>query len=78
MRFSKSWIVTKKDLSVFRKNKYILYSLVALPIIIGIVLPVTFIVALTAQAQAANLPASGDCGLRPIDIAKLWALSTSS
>jgi ABC-2 type transport system permease protein len=56
MRFSKSWIVTQKDLSVFRKNKYILYSLVALPIIIGIVLPVTFILALTAQGQATNLP----------------------
>jgi ABC-2 type transport system permease protein len=56
MRFSKSWIVTKKDLSVFRKNKYILYSLVALPIIIGVVLPITFILALAAQAQATNLP----------------------
>ena len=56
MRFSKSWIVTKKDLSVFRKNKYILYSLVALPIIIGVVLPITFILALTTQAQSANLP----------------------
>ncbi|HTY75610.1 MAG TPA: ABC transporter permease subunit [Candidatus Nanoarchaeia archaeon] len=55
MRFSKSWIVTKKDLSVFRKNKYVLYSLVALPIIIGVVLPITFILALTAQSQGANL-----------------------
>ena len=55
MRFSKSWIVTRKDLAVFRKNKYILYSLVALPIIIGIVLPVTFMLAVTAQSQAAHL-----------------------
>ena len=55
MRFSKSWIVTSKDLSVFRKNKYILYSLVALPLIIGIVLPTIFIFALQSQSQTANL-----------------------
>jgi ABC-type Na+ efflux pump permease subunit len=55
MRLSKSWIVTNKDLSVFKKNKYILYSLVALPLIIGIVLPIVFIFALSAQAEAANL-----------------------
>ncbi len=55
MRFSKSWIVTTKDLSVFKKNKYILYSLVALPLIIGIVLPIVFILALETQAQATNL-----------------------
>ena len=35
MRLWKSWIVTKKDLSVFKKNKYVLYSLVAMPLIIG-------------------------------------------
>ncbi len=43
MRLWKSWIVTQKDLSVFKKNKYVLYSLVAIPIIMGVVLPVIFI-----------------------------------
>jgi ABC-type transport system involved in multi-copper enzyme maturation permease subunit len=51
MRLSKSWIVTLKDLSVFKKNKYILYSLIAMPIIVGVVLPVIFIFALNAQAS---------------------------
>ena len=46
MRLWKSWIVTQKDLSVFKKNKYVLYSLVAMPIIMGVVLPVIFIFAL--------------------------------
>jgi ABC-2 type transport system permease protein len=50
MRLWKSWIVTKKDISVLRKNKYILYSLIAMPVIIGIVLPIIFIFALNAQA----------------------------
>jgi ABC-type transport system involved in multi-copper enzyme maturation permease subunit len=51
MRLSKSWIVTLKDLSVFKKNKYILYSLIAMPLIVGVVLPVIFIFALNAQAS---------------------------
>jgi ABC-2 type transport system permease protein len=50
MRLWKSWIVTQKDLSVFKKNKYVLYSLVAMPIIMGVVLPVIFIYALNSQA----------------------------
>jgi ABC-type Na+ efflux pump permease subunit len=49
MRLWKSWIVTQKDLSVFKKNKYVLYSLVAMPIIMGVVLPLIFIFALNAQ-----------------------------
>ena len=49
MRLWKSWIVTQKDLSVFKKNKYVLYSLVAMPIIMGVVLPVIFIFALDAE-----------------------------
>jgi ABC-2 type transport system permease protein len=52
MRFWKSWIVTKKDLSVFKKNKYVLYSLIAMPIILGVVLPVIFIFALNAQISS--------------------------
>jgi ABC-2 type transport system permease protein len=48
MRLWKSLIVTQKDLSVFKKNKYVLYSLVAMPIIMGVVLPVIFIFALDA------------------------------
>ena len=51
MRLWKSWIVTSKDLSVFRKNKYILYSLVSLPLIVGVVLPIILIYALEAQAS---------------------------
>jgi len=51
MRLWKSWIVTAKDLSVFKKNKYILYSLIVLPLAVGVVLPIVFIYALEAQAS---------------------------
>ncbi len=52
MRLWKSWIVTQKDLSVFKKNKYVLYSLVAMPVIMGVVLPVIFIFALDAEISS--------------------------
>ena len=53
MRLWKSWIVTRKDLSVFRKNKYVLYSLIAMPIMLGVILPIIFIFAINAQLDAA-------------------------
>jgi ABC-2 type transport system permease protein len=53
MRFGKAWIVTAKDLSVFRNNKYILYSLIAMPLLMGLLIPVMLIY--TLQAQAALL-----------------------
>jgi ABC-type Na+ efflux pump permease subunit len=55
MRLWKSWIVTKKDLSVFKKNKYVLYSLIAMPILMGVVLPVIFIFALNTEITSAPL-----------------------
>ncbi len=51
MRLWKSWIVTSKDFSVFKKNRYILYSLFILPLAAGAVLPLIFIYALEAQAS---------------------------
>jgi ABC-2 type transport system permease protein len=55
MRLWKSWIVTQKDLSVFRKNKYVLYSLIAMPILLGVVLPVIFIFALNSEIGSGAL-----------------------
>jgi ABC-2 type transport system permease protein len=51
MRFWKSWIVTKKDLSVIRKNKYVFYSLFAMPLILGVILPTIFVITLSAGAD---------------------------
>ncbi len=39
MRLWKGWIVATKDFSVIKKNKYIFYSLIAMPLIFGIALP---------------------------------------
>ena len=52
MRFWKSWIVTQKDLSVIRKNKYVFYSLIAMPVILGVILPAIFVFALNAEVTS--------------------------
>ncbi len=54
MRFAKSWIVASKDLSVFKKNRYILYSLIALPLLMGIVIPGILIFSLQAESSGIN------------------------
>lgn len=39
MKFWKSWVIARKDFSIFRKKKRILYSLIILPLLLSIVLP---------------------------------------
>jgi ABC-type Na+ efflux pump permease subunit len=41
MRLWKSWIVATKDFSVFRKNRYVFLSLIAIPLIVGSIMAVT-------------------------------------
>jgi len=51
MRLWKSWIVSKKDLSVIRRNKYVFYSLIAMPLVLGVILPTVFIFGLSSGAD---------------------------
>jgi ABC-2 type transport system permease protein len=51
MRLSKAWIVTKKDLSVIRRNKYVFYSLIAMPLILGVILPLFLTMGVSAGAN---------------------------
>ena len=51
MRFWKSWIVTRKDLSVIRRNKYVFYSLIAMPILLGVIIPLALTFGITAGAS---------------------------
>ena len=54
MRLWKSWIVTAKDLAVFKTNRYVLYSIIALPLIMGVVLPSIFVFVLQSEASQAT------------------------
>jgi ABC-2 type transport system permease protein len=52
VRFWKSWIVATKDMSLFKRNRYILYSLIAMPVLVGIVLPSVYLFFLPADVPA--------------------------
>jgi ABC-2 type transport system permease protein len=50
MRLDKSWIIVRKEMSEFRKNKYILYTLVFMPILMAVVLPTVYLIPLSQLA----------------------------
>ena len=74
MRLSKAWIVANKDFSVLKRIKYVLYSLVALPVVFGIVLPAVFIFSLGLQASVSILPQAAllDAARRITDIGSVY------
>ncbi len=39
MRLSKSWIITSKDFAVFARKKYILYTIVFVPLLVAFLIP---------------------------------------
>ena len=39
MRLSKSWIIASKDFAVFRKKKYIIYTIVFVPLLVAFLIP---------------------------------------
>lgn len=48
MRWRNAWIVMRKDLSEFRKQKLVIGSIIAMPLVLGVVLPlVTFVPMIT-------------------------------
>jgi ABC-type transport system involved in multi-copper enzyme maturation permease subunit len=55
MDWSNSWTITRKDFSIFRKKKYVLYSLIGVPVILSILLPVVTQLIISRK----NLPPAG-------------------
>ena len=64
MRISDSWTVAMKDLSIFQRKKYILYSLIALPLILSLLLPSSILLS-TSGVPKAELNQVIDKLLRP-------------
>ncbi|WP_083804462.1 ABC transporter permease subunit [Methanobacterium lacus] len=54
MNFSKSWVIANKDFSIFMKKKRILYTLIILPLIFSIILPLS-IRSLTNETDPADV-----------------------
>jgi ABC-2 type transport system permease protein len=47
MRLDRIWIVAKKDMAEFRTNKYIMYTLVLMPLLMALVLPTIYLTPVT-------------------------------
>jgi ABC-2 type transport system permease protein len=54
MRISKAWIVATKDMRVFTRKKYAIYSMVLFPLIVSIGLP--FVIHFVGARNAARIP----------------------
>jgi ABC-2 type transport system permease protein len=50
VRLSKSWTLTRKEFDVFRRKRYILYSLVAVPLLLSLLLPLSILLT-TSSSQ---------------------------
>lgn len=54
MRLDRIWIVARKDMSEFRTNKYIMYSLVLMPLLMALVLPLIYLTPFTMFAEPSD------------------------
>ena len=54
MNLSKSWVITNKDFSIFMKKKRIIYTLIVLPLIFSVLLPLS-IRSLTTETSTNDL-----------------------
>ena len=52
MRLDKLWVVAKKDLAEFRTNKYVMYSILLMPLLLATVLPVIYLSAFVMMPPA--------------------------
>ena len=48
MRLSKAWVIVRKEFSEYRKNRYILYTLFLMPVIMAVVVPIAYLVPVTS------------------------------
>lgn len=65
MRFDKVWIVARKDIAEFRTNKYVMYSLILMPLLLSVVLPVIYLAPLASMSsgtQPLDLGLTSDAG----------------
>ncbi|MGD0817072.1 MAG: ABC transporter permease subunit [Methanomassiliicoccales archaeon] len=56
IRFEKMWAIARKEFSEFRRNRYVLMTLVMMPLIMTIVLPVAYLVPVTALSTENSKP----------------------
>jgi ABC-2 type transport system permease protein len=79
MRWRNAWIVMRKDLAEFKKQKFVIGSIVAMPIVLGVVLPlVMFVPMVTMVPLERSWDVTGllEIGRPTDDIAAPWTNQT--
>jgi ABC-type Na+ efflux pump permease subunit len=56
MRFDKAWIVAKKDMAEFKTQKYILFTIVFMPVIMGVLIPLGYFLPIQLFATEDDRP----------------------
>jgi ABC-2 type transport system permease protein len=56
IRFEKMWAIARKEFTEFRRNRYVLMTLVFMPLIITIVLPVIYLAPVTSLSNENSKP----------------------
>ena len=56
MRLSKSWIIASKDFKIFFKKKYIIYSILVVPLIVSFLLPA--VIEFAGRGNGGRIPAA--------------------
>jgi len=74
MRKDRIWEIAKKDMLTARRHRYVLYSLVALPLILSVLMPVVYIYPfLTSEIPPGELPPFAPGGI-PYNQAMILAM----
>ncbi len=56
MRIRKSWIVAKKDMAEFKTNKYIIFTILLMPTIMGVIVPISYFLPIQIFAEEDSVP----------------------
>lgn len=65
MRFSQAWVVATKDFATFRRKRYVIYSIAAVPLIVSLALPLVTWYAITVGRNGGVISVAGITALLP-------------
>lgn len=81
MRWRNAWIVMRKDLDEFKKQKLVIGSIIAMPIVLGVIMPLAIFVPLVSTTTATtvwNVPGLLEIGSLPGNQSTPWTNQTLS
>ncbi|HVQ00619.1 MAG TPA: ABC transporter permease subunit [Candidatus Thermoplasmatota archaeon] len=81
MRWRNAWIIMRKDLDEFKKQKLVIGSIIAMPIVLGVIMPLAIFVPLVSTTTATtvwDVPGLLETGSLPGNQSVLWTNQTLS